>query len=281
MAGMHKAGISSFSYCFACGSRAFQRPRQVMTPLDLIGRAAALGAGAVQFGDNMPLEKCSMAELRELRAYAEACGIEPEAGMRGATRERISDYIRITREIGGSLLRLVIDGPGFEPGSEEFCGILCSVIPELEESGVVLGIENHDRFHSCEYAQMVETVCHPQIGLTVDVTNSLSQEERTAEVLQNMAPYCVCLHVKDYEIRRYNGGGGLKITGAALGTGKLDLRRCYEECRDRSGRDFNVILESWMEPCETVEETLRKEDEWARAGMLLLNSLVADRPIGD
>lgn len=89
---------------------------------------------------------------------------------------------------------------------------------------------------------------------------------------ENVAPYCACLHIKDYEIKRYNGGGGLKISGACLGTGRLDLQKCIEKCREESGYNFNIILESWMEPCDTLAETLRKEDEWARAGIELLKS---------
>jgi hypothetical protein len=56
MAVTHKTGISSFAYCFACGSRPFTKPEHIMTPHDLIDKATALGAAAVQFGDNMPLE---------------------------------------------------------------------------------------------------------------------------------------------------------------------------------------------------------------------------------
>ena len=269
----HKIGISSFAYCFACGSRQFTEPQHIMTPHDLIDKAAALGAYVVQFGDNMPLEVCSDEELERIRIHAVRCSIELEAGMRKATSERLSEYIRITHIIGGRVLRVITDGIGFTPDMQDFCRILASVIPQLEESGVVLGIENHDRFSAREYAQMVETVNHPQIGLTVDTVNSLSREEHIDEVLKYMAPYCVCLHMKDYVIKRYDGGGGLKITGASPGTGRLDIRRCYEECKNRSNRNFNIILESWMEPCETLEETLRIEDEWAAAGVSYLKTL--------
>jgi sugar phosphate isomerase/epimerase len=121
---------------------------------------------------------------------------------------------------------------------------------------------------------MVETVGHPQVRLTVDSVNSLSHEETVSEVLKYMAPYCICLHMKDYVIRRYNGGGGLKVTGACLGTGRLDAQNFYEECRARSDSDFNVILESWMEPCETLEETLQREDEWAEKSVEYLKKMI-------
>ena len=273
MTGKHKIGISSFSYCFACGSRSGHRPEHCMTPFELIDKAVSVGAEAVQFGDNMPLERYDRDELARIREYAEARGIELEAGMRKATPERLREYIDITHAIGARVLRLITDGPDFRPGLEEFCGILSSVTSRLEATGVILGIENHDRFSVREYAEMVQKVGHPQIGLTVDTVNSMSIEEPVSEVLKYMAPYCVCLHVKDYVIRRYNGGGGLKITGACPGTGRLDIRHCCEECMSRSDRDFNIILEAWMEPCETLEETLKTEDEWVRAGIALLKTI--------
>lgn len=273
-AGIHKIGISSFAYSFACGTRPFQKPEHILTPFDLIDKAVSAGAGAVQFGDNMPLERYSDEELEKIRGYAEERGIELEAGMRRSTEERLTNYIRITRKIGGRVLRLITDGGGFEPDFQECCRIFSSLIPLLEENDVVLGIENHDRFRVEEYARMVETVCHPRVGLTVDSVNSLSIEEPLEEVLRYMAPYCVCLHIKDYVIKRYNGGGGLKITGACTGTGRLDIRRCYEECSRKSHSGFNIILESWMEPCETLEETLQTEDEWVKAGVAYLKELI-------
>ncbi|MBQ6438819.1 MAG: sugar phosphate isomerase/epimerase [Mogibacterium sp.] len=274
MAVTHRIGISSFAYCFACGSRPFTKPQHIMTTHDLIDKAVTLGADVVQFGDNMPLEVYSDEELEQIRIHAERCGIELEAGMRKSTSERLSDYIRITHKIGGRVLRVITDGIGFTPELNDICRILVSVIPQLEESGVVLGIENHDRFSAREYAKMVEMIDHPQVGLTIDTVNSLSHEENLDEVLKYMAPYCVCLHMKDYVIRRYNGGGGLKITGASLGTGRLDVPGCYKECRIKSNRSFNIILESWMEPCETLEETLSIEDEWVISGVSYLKTII-------
>ena len=197
MSQKHKVGISSFAYNFACGNRPFMRPQHILTPAGLIDKAAAMGVEVVQFGDNMPLEGRSDKELEEIRAYAEDHGIELEAGMRKATPERLAEYIRITNRIGARVLRVISDGAGYEPDFRDFCDILSSAAPYLEECGVTLAIENHDRFHASEYARMVETVGHPLVRLTVDTVNSLSVEESMDEVLRHMAPYCACLHVKD------------------------------------------------------------------------------------
>lgn len=274
MSGSHKVGISSFAYSFACGNRPFMKPEYILSPVELIDKAAAAGAEVIQFGDNMPLEKYADKELKRIHGYSEDRGIELEVGMRKATAERLSEYIRITNMIGARVLRMISDGPGFEPDVSDLCSILSSVTPCLEENGVVLGLENHDRFHAYEYARIIEKVGHPQIGLTVDTVNSLSLEEPVDEVLKYMAPYCVCLHIKDYVIKRNNGGGGLMITGALTGTGRLDIYRCYDECRRKSDADFNIILESWMASEGTLENTLRMEDDWAKAGITFLKNMI-------
>ena len=71
MAVTHRIGISSFAYCFACGSRPFTKPQHIMTTHDLIDKAVTLGAAVVQFGDNMPLEVYSDEELEQIRIHAE------------------------------------------------------------------------------------------------------------------------------------------------------------------------------------------------------------------
>ncbi len=268
----NKIGISTFAYSFAIGSRPHEKPKHLMTPFDMMDKAASLGAEVVQFGDNLPLEVYGDEELDRIRSYAEELGLELELGMRKATLERIAEHVRITEKIGGSFLRVITDGADYKPTCDECMKVFAEAVPLLEEAGVTIGIENHDRFKTREYARMVESLGHPLIGMTVDTLNSMSIEESIDEVLENAAPYCACLHIKDYEIKRYNGGGGLKISGACLGTGRLDLQKCIEKCREESEHNFNIILESWMEPCDTLAETLRKEDEWARAGIELLKS---------
>ena len=264
---MNKVGISSFAYSFAIGSRPYDKPERLMTPFDLMDKATSLGAEVVQFGDNLPLEHYDDSVLNEIRSYAEERGLELELGMRKATPDRIAEHVRITEKIGGRFLRVITDGADYKPTYDECLKVFAETATLLEEAGVTIGIENHDRFKTREYAKMVKSLNHPLIGMTVDTLNSMSIEESIDEVLDNAAPFCACLHIKDYEIKRYNGGGGLKISGTCLGTGRLDLQKCIERCREESRYSFNIILESWMEPCETLAETLRKEDEWARAGI--------------
>jgi len=266
-------GLSSFTYPFACGINPAKQPQNPMTPMQFLKKAVELNVQSVQFSHNMPLEVCKDDELQGIRSYAELHGIRLENGMKRMTSERLHRYIAISEQIGAKLLRIITDGADYEPTVHEIVGILNDAIPLIEKSGLVLGIENHDRLMAWEYAEIAKQVNHPLVGLVVDTTNSLSTEEPVEEVLKWMAPYCVCCHLKDYTIKRSNFGIGLAIVGASVGTGRQDILKVISYLQSHAKQDFSTILESWMEPCGTLEETLIQEEAWARDSVAYLKSL--------
>lgn len=269
-------GISSFSFPFACGSHPEQRPDRPLSPAELIEKARELGAQCVQFGDNMPLEDYSDEYLSELGRKAKAYDIVLEMGMREIKTERLLRYIEIAELTGAGLIRCITDGRGgnYEPDEDEICGNIEKVLPILIEKDIILGVENHDRILADEYAAIAARINDPHVGLVVDTTNSLSTEEPTSYVLEKMAPYCVCLHLKDYQIHRANSGFGLLISGACPGCGRQNIPLVIETAKKLAGRDFNIILESWMEPCETLEASLKQEEEWARRGLEYIKEII-------
>lgn len=272
----HKIGISSFTFPFACGVHPSQKPDKPFEPIDIILKAAELGADCVQYGDNMPLENYSDEYLKDLGEKALKLGITLEMGMREARTERLLKYIEIAKLTGAKLIRCILDGvnDSYEPNEDEVCDTINKVLPILIENDIILGIENHDRILADDYARITERINDPHVGLVVDTTNSLSTEEPTKYVLEKMAPYCVCLHVKDYKIHRANSGMGLIIVGECPGKGRQDIPSAIETAERLSGRDFNLILESWMEPCATLEESLKQENEWAAEGVKYLKTLL-------
>ena len=195
----HRIGISSFTFPFACGVHPSQKPDKPFEPIDIILKAAEIGADCVQYGDNMPLEDYPDEYLKDLGEKALKLGITLEMGMREARTERLLKYIEIAKLTGAKLIRCILD---------------------------------------------------------------------------KMAPHCVCLHVKDYKIHRANSGMGLIIVGECPGKGRQDIPSAIETAERLSGRDFNLILESWMEPCSTLEESLKQENEWAAEGVRYLKTLI-------
>ena len=272
----HMIGFSSFTFPFACGTHPAQKPEEPLTPADIIDLAAEAGADCVQYGDNMPLENYSCEYLLSLKDKADELGITLEMGMREARSERILRYINIAKITGAKLIRCILDGYGgsYEPDEDEVCENIRQVLPALIQNDIVLGIENHDRILADDYASIAKRIDDPHVGLVVDTTNSLSTEEPTSYVLEKMAPYCVSMHVKDYKIHRANSGMGLTIVGECPGKGRQNIPLALETAKRLANRDFSLILESWMEPCETLEESLRQEKEWAFHGVKYLKSLL-------
>lgn len=270
-------GLSSYTYPFLSGVNPKQRPASPLTPVQLIDRAAELGVHCVQFSDNMPLEGLTDSELDAIRDHAAAQGVLLENGMRCMTPERLERYIRLSERMRVRLLRIIIDGPGYEPDRDTILRTIRAALPLAEQCGVTLAVENHDRLLAREYAELAVLTDHPLFGLVVDSTNSLSTEETMDEVLRWMAPYCVCCHIKDYVIKRSNSGVGLAIVGAPAGQGRQRIPELLERLRCEARQDFSTILESWMECCQTMEETLAQEDRWARESVAYLQVLPALR----
>ena len=273
----HLYGISTYDYPFACGNHPEQCPEHPFTHFDFLDRAHELGVQCVQIADNLPLTILGAEELAALKAKAEDYGILIETGMRGIDPETIGNYLDITAALNAPLLRNV---PGIREEDpvtiDDVYEILKDFLPVLKERNIVFGIENHDKFTAAEYEELIQKLGDPHFGIVLDTTNSLSIEEPLDTVIRYIAQYCVCLHLKDYQINRFNCRMGLQITGQCTGKGRLNIPHLYREVCRRSQYDFNIILESWMAPCETLEASLAQEDEWVKAGVQYVRNLIAD-----
>lgn len=271
-------GISSFTYPFLSGRNPEQRPEHPLTPFMLIDKAVSLGVGCVQFADNLPFDDFDDATLDAIRAYGEEKGILLETGMRGMMPEHLRRYIDISARLGVHLLRAIPAGADFDPTVEQVAGIVREVLPLLEKYDLTLGIENYDRYLTAECAEMVRLVDHPLVGLIVDSTNSLSREEPIGLVLENMARYCVGFHVKDYTFCRSNYGVGLAVIGQPAGEGRQQIPHILEVLQREAPHDFSTVLESWMPACETTEQSLAQEEDWASRSVAYLKTLIPAYP---
>ena len=270
-------GISSYLFPFACGNHPEQLPKERLTPEGLIKKAVELGVNCVQICDNIPIDKMSNEELQEVAKLAKANDLIVEIGMGKMTPERIGRFVDICKIFDAKVLRGITDGPDFEPDIEEIIEILKDAAPRLEEKEITFAVENHDRFKAVDYARIVESVNSPFVRLVVDMTNSMSIEEKVETVVEKMAPYCACLHMKDYIIRRNNSGFGVEVTSVPLGEGWLDIPEMIRKVCAATDRDFNIIMESWMAPCATLGESLRQENEWAKKGIEYLRGVLTEK----
>lgn len=269
-----RLGISSYTYTWAVGVPGHDPPRP-MTAVDLVTTAAAQGVHVLQIADNMPLDRLSEDELRDVEQAARESSVAIEVGTRGIGAPHLSRYLELARRFQSPILRLVVDAAEHEPTVEEIVESLKQVIPEFDRSGICLAIENHDRFRVATLAEIVERIESPAVGICLDTVNSFGSLEGPEAVVSTLGPLTVNLHVKDFTVRRVESQMGFTIDGCPAGQGRLDtpwlLRRLAGY-----GRDPNAILELWTPPESTISETLGKEDAWAEQSITYLRGLIAE-----
>lgn len=264
-----RLGISSYTFGWAVGVPGYP-PAQPLDEQGLLDEAQALDARLVQFGDNLPLHAMGEARLDTLDARARREGMELEIGARGLTQSHLATYLALARRLEARVLRFVIDDGDYEPTAKEVVATLRDALPEMR--GVMLAIENHDRFGVRTLASIMEDVASPQVGICLDTANSYGAGEGLAEVVAILAPYTLNLHVKDFSIQRLPYKMGFTITGCPAGCGLARVPWVVAQLRPYN-RCQSAILELWPPPEATLDDTIAKEAAWARASLDYLRGL--------
>lgn len=245
-----------------------------MTAADLLHYAAHKKIGYLQFGDNLPLHQLPEADRNLLLEMATARGVQVEVGTRRLTKEHILHYLAIAKSFGSRFLRVVIDDVGYHPTEGDIQREINNLLPYLQEAGVILAIENHDRFPAKILERIIRKTDERWVGICLDTANSLGAGEGFSEVLSVLAPYTVNLHVKDITINRLSHKMGFRVEGCAAGKGLLDIPamvsvlRPYDRCQ-------TATVEVWSVPEQTIGETLEKEKAWVEESINYLKTILA------
>jgi 3-oxoisoapionate decarboxylase len=267
-----KAGISSYTYTWAVGVPGSE-PTHPLSAFDLVDKAGELNVSVLQIADNLPLYSLKPSDLEKLAEYAKSKGVAIEVGARGLTSESLKEYINIAGILKSPILRFVIDGSGYEPDVDTVLELIRQHLPELEKVNIALVMENHDRLHSSTFKQIIESINHPLLGICLDSVNSLGIAEGLETVVDNLAPYTLNLHVKDFTIRRVDHKMGFVVEGVPAGKGFLNLSWILEKLKPWN-RCHSAILELWTPPAASIEETIKKEDAWARESVEYLKQII-------
>ncbi len=262
-------GVSSFAFGWAV-----QHAPSKFTERQLIAFAAGHQARVVQFGDNMPLHALSTQRIRALVSAAAAAQLTIEVGARGLTDAHLATYLPICRIAGARLLRFVVDANGYEPSPDAVVSLLRNALRPLDDAGVTLALENHDRFKAATLRRIVDDVGSRRVGICLDTANSLGAGEGLEHVTSLLAPVTVNLHVKDVLIARLPSQMGFVVEGRPLGRGQLPLfgtlARVFAE-----GRCESAILENWTPPQARRRTTCEVERASAELGLQQLRAWIA------
>lgn len=267
-----RLGVSSYTYTWAVGVPG-SMPLKQLSANDLIDKAAASGLTLVQIADNLPLEKLEEIELVFLRKYGEAKGVEIEMGGRGLTPEHTIRCIEAAATLNSPILRMVIDGTGYEPDLDYVISVIKDLIPEFRSRKIKLAIENHDRFKAREFEKIIQSVGSEWVGICLDSVNSMGAGEGFEEVSRILLPYTINLHIKDFTIRRVSHKMGIVIEGAPAGSGMLNISELVNKLYFTNSCQ-SAILELWTPPEKDFADTLVKEERWANESIEYLKAIM-------
>jgi sugar phosphate isomerase/epimerase len=259
-----KLGINTYTYMWSIGFKFGDReakPARPMSALDLLGKAHELGVRVVQMGPNLPLDKLSEAELDAFVRQAQAWCIELELGTRGLETDPLLRQLTLAKRIGARLLRTIPEIGGQAVEAQAIPDTLRAILPALAADGIVLAMEN-GKLPAAELAWAIEEVGSPLIGVVLDMVNSLAVPEGWKQVAEVLAPYTMCLHLKDFAVQRVWSMMGFVVEGRPAGKGQVDLPWLFDTLK-ASRTDFNVIIELWPPEQPTLEETIALEQAWA------------------
>jgi len=267
-----KLGISSYTYTWGVGVPG-SMPADPVSAFDLIGKASLSGLSVVQVADNLPLEFWSAEHLFDLYSYAEKKNITIEMGGHGLTPEHTIQCLKTAIAVHSPILRMVIDGAGFEPDLKSVISIIRELEPEFESYKVMLAIENHDRFKAREFEKIVQSIGSEWVGICLDSVNSMGAGEGFEEVSRILLPYTINLHIKDFTIRRVSHKMGIIIEGSQAGKGMLNIKDLVDGL-NKFNLCQSAILELWTPPEKEVEDTIKKEERWALESIDYLKDII-------
>ncbi len=266
-----KLGIGTYTYMWSIGFRGAS-PEKPMLAKDLLLKAAELGVHVVQFGPNLGLDSLSQFELDSLIEQARTSHIEIEIGTRGMETNHLREQILLAKRVGACLVRTVPELNSETPPIWQIESALQRIIPDLEDSGIRLALEN-GKVPAESLAEMLATLDSQCIGITLDTVNSLAIPEGTREVVRHLAKYTVCFHVKDFVVKRVWHMMGFSVEGCPAGEGQMDLPWILQELRT-AGADPNAILELWPPQQSHLNETIALEHAWAKESITNLRRYI-------
>ncbi|MGL6266422.1 MAG: sugar phosphate isomerase/epimerase family protein, partial [Chitinophagaceae bacterium] len=195
-----------------------------------------------------------------------------EIGARGLTEDHLYRYIHLCKRFNSKILRFVTDGQGWKPSIDQIVNCIRSNLSCLIDNDITLALENHDRFKSTEYAEIMNRVNNVHLGICLDTVNSMGAGESVDFIVDTLSPYTVNLHIKEFGIARLAHNQGFIIDGRIAGSGMLNISSIIEKLKSFN-RCHSAILEQWVPPEMDNSNTLEKEKEWAEKSIGYLRAL--------
>ncbi len=278
-----KLGINSYTFMWSIGFKgpnpafpqAEAKPERPLTPLGLLAKARELGVSLVQTGPNLRLESYPQAEIDEFIQTAKDLGITLELGTRGLDYDHLLAQVKLAKRMGAGLIRTLPEVNGvYDTEARLIPAAVRQILPVLAGEGVRLAIEN-GRTPAAALRAALDEIGSPCAGVVLDMVNSVAVPEGWKYVTELLAPHTMCVHYKDFSIRREWHMMGFILDGAPAGKGMVQADWLFETLK-ASPYDFNVILELWPPEQASIGETIALEQQWAAQSVPFLRQFIKD-----
>jgi sugar phosphate isomerase/epimerase len=215
------------------------------------------------------------AYLGEVKAHAEELGLYLEFNFAmksehydASVQFDINDGIAIAHAIGADVAKIGMNinrprpvaASRFHPDVvQQLNNVITTVqtsLPLIERTGIKIALENHTDAFSEEVIYVLDQIDHPLVGACIDTVNAIHVMENPITAVKNLAPRAFTNHFRDNKI--VMEPWGLKFTGAPVGGGDLDMKRCYElisQNPDVHRINIELDLECPLDRMETALET--------------------------
>ena len=216
-----------------------------------------------------------MASQSRLKQSADLKSIQIEVGARGIRATHLERCLQIAQRYESPILRVVIDSADHKPSVDEVIELLSAALPAFAHAGVLLALENHDRFSVADFERILKTLNSSSFGICLDTVNSFGACAGPQVVVDALGPWTVNLYIKDFVVRRADHQMGFAVDGTPAGAGMLNVPWLLDSIATH-GRDMSAILELWPRPAESMEATMARAARWAQQSVDYLRTLIVD-----
>lgn len=227
-----------------CGMR-FRRDRQARSAdsiedtINFLAYANSLGAGGVQ----TRLGSTDASYGKRVRNYCEENDLYFEAQLTlprdNAALGEFQSQVKAARIAGATLFRSVnLSGRRYETFSDrqswrEFVESswrsLTLAEPILRKHRVKLALENHKDWRLDEMIQLLDRLSSEFVGVTLDTGNNIALLDDPMQVVSELAPHALAVHLKDMGVTAYDDG--FLLGEVPFGSGVLDIKRVVDVLR--------------------------------------------------
>jgi sugar phosphate isomerase/epimerase len=216
-----KIGVGSWTFPWATGTVLNYRPEPVLAPVDVVQRASDLGVHVVHFLDNLPLDECDGRSIDRASKLATQEGIEVEIGTRSTDPEHLLNYLKIAQRMNARLIRTMGGWHGAPAPLQQIETNLRKVLSAFDDAGIRIALENYEAYRTSDISALVGQINHSCLGICLDLTNSFGALENADEILGNLVPFTISVHLKEFAVERLEFLMGFAFRG------KPTVKGCY------------------------------------------------------